>query len=55
MCRRPLVLEKFDEIFDQYNDKKITKKQMLDQCTVLYKKLPSSWKSKEEKKKGSNT
>ncbi len=50
MNRRPLVLEKFDDVFDQYNDKKITKEQMLDCCTELYKKLPLSWKTREEKK-----
>ena len=55
MNRRPLVLEKFDDVFDQYNDKKITKEQMLDCCTELYKKLPLSWKTKEDKKKGRNT
>ena len=55
MNRRPLVLEKFDDIFDQYNDKKITKEQMLDCCTELYKKLPLSWRTKVEKKKGRDT
>lgn len=55
MYRRPIILERFDEVFDQYNDKKISKKQMLYHCMKLYNKLPSSWKMMGEKKKGNNT
>ena len=48
---RPLVLEKFDAVFDSYNDKKITKEQMLASCKLLYKKLPLSWKTEDKKER----
>jgi hypothetical protein len=43
------LLRKFDEVFDDFNDKKISKTQMLDRCKVLYKKLPQSWKTEKKK------
>lgn len=40
------VLNQFDKVFDDYNDKKITKEQMLEKCSVLYKKLELSYKDR---------
>lgn len=47
---RSMVLEKFDALFDNYNDGKISKIQMLKSCKLLYKRLPLSWKTEGKKK-----
>ena len=40
------MLKEFDKLFDSYNDKKITKEQMLEKSSVLYKELERSYKER---------
>ncbi len=37
------TMKYFDNVFDSYNDKKITKENMIKQCKRLFRQLPMSF------------
>ena len=51
MIKRPIILKKFDEVFDKFNEGKMSKPQMIEYCSKLYKKLPAFWKAQVLKRK----